>query len=245
MTRGSRKPSAAGVAARYERAFSMSASALARGVGILLAAVVATAGNAPADEWKPLFDGKQLGRWEVVGKFDFRNHGEVEVADGRMVLRAGNPGTAVRLKGDFPKNDYEVELEAMRVDGEDFFCGMTFPVGDDALTLILGGWGGQVTGLSCLDGEPAAENITVGFREFENGRWYAVRLRVTRQKVEAWVDKDKIVDCDLEDRELSIWFEPETVLPLSIVTWRTTGAVRNIRLREFGEKNPPEPAATE
>ena len=52
--------------------------------------------------------------------------------------------TGVTYQGQFPKTDYEVSLEAMRVDGVDFFCGMTFPVRSEFCTLIVGGWGGEV-----------------------------------------------------------------------------------------------------
>ena len=188
-------------------------------------------------EWKGLFDGKKLGRWEVVGNFDFINHGKVEVKDGNLVLGKGRPGTGVRWTDKFPKFDYEIELEAMRVEGDDFFCTMTFPVGNSALSLVVGGWGGPVTGLSCIDGEPAVENETCQYLEFEKGRWYKIRLRVTRSKVEAWIDKKKTVDFKTKDRKLSIWFEPESMLPLGIATWNTTGALRNIRLRKIGAAN--------
>lgn len=193
-------------------------------------------GLAPPDsagkpEWKSLFDGKTLGRWQVVDRFDFINHGKVEVRQGRLILGRGDPGTAVRFTGEFPKINYEVSLEAMRVDGEDFFCGMTFPVGQTALTLIVGGWGGPVVGLSCIDDELAAENQTCSYQEFDNRRWYTIRVCVTGSKVEAWIDREKVVDFATADHKLSIWFEPETALPLGIATWRTTGAVRNIRVR--------------
>ena len=200
------------------------------GIALLSPGSSGAAETAKGPEWKSLFDGKTLGKWEVAQRFDFIKHGKVEVKDGRLVLGKGRPGTAVRFTGKFPKMDYEVELEAMRIDGEDFFCGMTFPVGKAALSLILGGWGGSVAGLSCTDDEPAVENETCRYEEFKNGRWYKVRLRVTKAKVEAWIDKQKIVDFATENHKLSIWFEPETALPLGIATWRTTAAVRNIRV---------------
>ena len=188
-----------------------------------------------ADGWRALFDGKQLGRWEVVKGFDFIHHGKVEVKDGTLVLGRGGPGTAVRFTGKFPKIDYEISLEAMRVEGEDFFCGMTFPVGDAALTLIVGGWRGPVVGLSCIDDEPAVENETCLFKDFKKKRWYHIRLRVARERIQAWIGKEKVVDLETEDRKFSIWFEPETALPLAIATWDTTGALRNIRVRRIGE----------
>jgi len=186
---------------------------------------------AAAAEWKPLFDGKKLGKWEMVDQFDFINHGKVEVKDGNLVLHKGGPGTAARYTGELPKIDYEIELEGKRVEGSDFFCGLTFQVGEEALTLICGGWGGSVTGVSCIHGEPAVENETAGYTDFENGRWYRIRLRVTEKKIEAWIDKKQIVDLPNKDRKFTIWFEPETALPLGIATWETTGAIRNIRLR--------------
>lgn len=196
-----------------------------------------------ADQWKSLFDGKTLGRWKVCRRFDFRNHGKVEVDDGRLLLGAGRPGTAIRLTGEFPKIDYEVELDAMRVEGEDFFCGMTFPVAETALTLIVGGWGGPVVGLSCIDGEPAVENETCLYTKFQKKRWYHIRLRVTRTKVQAWIDKKRVVDFSTPGRELSIWFEQESALPLSIATWETTAALRNLRVRRLEAEGPrPEPA---
>jgi hypothetical protein len=48
--------------------------------------------------------------------------------------------------------NYEIKLEAKKVTGNDFFCGMTFPVGDSFCSFIVGGWGGPVVGLSSIDG---------------------------------------------------------------------------------------------
>ena len=202
-------------------------------------AILGASALAAAAEERSLFDGKTLGEWKVVDNFDFRNHGKVEVRDGAIVLEKGKPGTAVRFSGKLPKTDYEISLEAMRVDGDDFFCGMTFAVGEKWLSLIVGGWGGQVVGLSCIDGEPAAENETCNYKEFNTKQWYKIRLRVTPEKVEAWIDKEKLVDLVTKDRKLTIWFEPESVTPLGIATWRTTGALRNIRITKLDEKQQP------
>ncbi len=209
-------------------------SVLRFAAALALALVSSTA--ASAGEWKSLFDGKRLGRWKAQDRFDFRNHGEVEVKDGALVLGKGRPGTAVRYAGKLPKMNYEISLEAMRVDGEDFFCGMTFMVGELPLTLIVGGWGGPIVGLSCIDDEPAAENETCQYMEFKKKQWYKIRLRVTEGKVEAWIDKEKVVDFQTKDKKLTIWFEPETAVPLGVATWETTGALRNIRVRMLEPK---------
>ena len=205
----------------------------------LIALVLLTASMCfAAEPTKPreLFDGKTLGQWKVVEDFDFKRHGKVEVKDGAIQLAAGTPGTCIRYDGKLPTMDYEITLDAKRVDGDDFFCGMTFMIGDEPLSLILGGWGGKTCGLSCIDGEPAVENETCDFRDFENGRWYAVRVRVTKPKVEVWVDNKSLVDFKREDKRLSIWFEKECVTPLGIATWRTTGAVKNIKVAELAKE---------
>ncbi len=131
--------------------------------------------------------------------------------------------------------DYEFSLDAKRVDGEDFFCGVTFPVGERFNTLVIGGWGGSIVGLSCIDGEDAANNITYDFRKFETNQWYKIRLKVTETKIEAWIDKDKIVDLAFGNYFLSLRWEAESSIPFGISTWQTTGALRNLKL-ETGVK---------
>ena len=93
-----------------------------------------------------------------------------------------------------PRYRLEVELEAMRVEGSDFFCGLTFPIKDEFCSLIVGGWGGGVVGLSSVDGSDASENETTGYREFEKGKWYPIKLRVTDQRITAWIDGKEEVD---------------------------------------------------
>jgi hypothetical protein len=204
---------------------------------LLLLGLLACASAAAAEPAKPrsLFDGKSLGDWKIVDDFEFKRHGKIEVKDETIALGAGTPGSCIRYAGKLPTMNYEIALEAMRVEGDDFFCGMTFMIGEQPLTLIVGGWGGQTCGLSCIDGEPAAENETCDFKEFENNRWYKIRLRVTEPKVEVWIDDGKLVDFERGEKQLSIWFEKECVAPLSIATWRTAAAVRNICLTELTE----------
>ncbi len=179
---------------------------------------------------RSLFNGKDLSGWAVIEKYDFAAHGEIAVVDNAIILGAGTPASGIRVDGEFPRSDYEVTLEAKRIDGSDFFCGITFPVGDDYLSLVLGGWGGGTTGLSNLDNMSAIENETTGYTEFEQNRWYRVRLRVTSEKVEVWIDKEQIVDVEHAKRKLSIWWEQEPVRPFGIASWYTKSAVRDIQL---------------
>jgi hypothetical protein len=183
--------------------------------------------NVPVEQQKRviLFDGKSLKGWEVI---DWEGHGPVDVRDGSVVIGKGLGITGIKWKGDFPKVNYEVSMDARRIEGTDFFCGITFPVKDSFNTLVIGGWGGSIVGLSCIDYEDAANNITYDFREFELNRWYRIRLKVTGDKIEAWIDNDKIVDFVIGNYILSLRWEVESSKPFGICTWQTTGAVRNI-----------------
>jgi len=179
-----------------------------------------------------LFNGRDLGGWEIT---EFGPQGPVYVSAESIVLGMGDGCTGVTWKGDFPTVDYEVTLDARRVEGNDFFCGITFPAGDSPCSLILGGWGGTVVGLSSINGKDASENETTTLRNFEKDRWYAVRLRVTGEKIAAWIDDEPVVDLEIGDKVLSIRPEVYLSLPFGIASWRTTGELRNIRLNRIGQ----------
>ncbi|MBO52958.1 MAG: hypothetical protein CMJ69_19520 [Planctomycetaceae bacterium] len=182
-----------------------------------------------------LFDGKSLAGWK---KTKFGGEAEVIVRNGQMILQTGADMTGVTWNRDKPPPDwdYEVVLDAMRVEGHDFFCGLTFRVGKAPCSLILGGWGGGVCGLSSIDGFDASENDTTGYHEFQNGRWYRVRLRVTRQRITGWIDGKEILDQPLKGRKIGIRGEVDLSQPFGLSTWQTTGAVRNLRIRTLTDK---------
>jgi len=186
--------------------------------------------------WKSLFDGKKLGKWKPVTKYDFKEHGKIEVKDGSIVYHEGQPASGVHWTGEIPKMDYELTLEAKRLKGSDFFCGLTFPVNDNGLTLIMGGWGGWVIGLSCIDGYYAVDNETCQSEEFKDNKWYHVRVRVTKPKIDVFLDDKHIIELETKDRKLEVSWEMEPCLPLGFASWYTTGAVRNIRYRRLGEE---------
>ncbi|HEX6925057.1 MAG TPA: DUF1080 domain-containing protein [Longimicrobiaceae bacterium] len=194
----------------------------------LLAVGSAFAQPLQAQAERSLFDGTSLAGWEVS---DFFAPGEVEVRERAIYLRQGDPLAGITWTGEFPTIDYEVSLEAMRVRGSDFFSAITFPVGEEHCTLVMGGWGGSVVGLSSINGADASENETSRWVRFENGRWYRVRLRVTREKIEAWIDDESVVDFTHIGRLLSVRVEVVPSQPFGIATWMTEGAVRDIRLR--------------
>lgn len=194
-----------------------------------------TKDSAPkAGEWKPLFDGKTLKGWKST---DFAGTGKVEVEKGQILLHEGAILTGVNCTHEIPKTNFEVELEAMKVQGQDFFCCLTFPVNDSHCSFVVGGWGGAVVGISSIDGMDASENETTKFMNFEKNRWYRIRVRVTPAKIETWIDNEKFTDQPIEDRKISMRpGEIELSAPFGIATYQTTAALRNIRIRNLGGK---------
>lgn len=179
-----------------------------------------------------LFNGKNLDGWKSS---DFGGDGEITVENGQLTLDLGNDLTGITWKDEkvLPKLNYEISLEAQRVEGNDFFCGLTFPIKDTPCSLILGGWGGTVCGLSSLDFRDASENETTSFRDFKNGQWYKIRLRVQEKKVTAWIDDKEILDVELAGKKIGIRSEVDPCKPLGICSWRTKAALRNIVLKEI------------
>ena len=199
-------------------------------LGFLTGCTSPKAATIPKGEsgWEPLFDGRTLAGWKVT---EFPGHGAVHCESGTIVLDKGTRLTGITWTNDAPTRNYEIELDAMRVEGSDFFCGLTFPVKDTHCSLILGGWGGEIVGISSINTDDASDNQTTSLIQFDLGRWYHIRLRVTDEKIEAWLDDRKIVD--LETTGLKLTMRPgeiELSQPLGLATWKTTGALRNIKL---------------
>lgn len=182
-------------------------------------------------KWQSLFDGKELGHWKAT---EFGGQGEVKVEDKKLILNHGESLTGVTWQGPVPaKMNYEIELDAQRVDGTDFFCGLTFPFNNDCASLIVGGWGGGVCGISSIEGNDAARNDTTTVHEFKTGTWYHVRVRITSDHIEAWLDKEQIVDADVKGKKISVRGEVEASQPLGIASYQTTAAIKNIRIRKI------------
>ncbi len=184
-----------------------------------------------------IFDGKSLGDWKTTKESVFSDGGTVEVSDGALQIGSGVPYSGVRYTGKVPTMNYEIALEAKRTKGDDFFCGLTFPVGDSPLTLIVGGWGGTVVGLSNIDGMNASENEVTSGMSFENNRWYKIRLRVLPKKIETYIDDHQVIDLNTVDHKFTIYSTMEPMKPLGLTTWNTAAAVRNITIRTLTDSS--------
>jgi hypothetical protein len=177
-----------------------------------------------------LFNGKTLDGWKIT---QYGTEGPVLVSEGKIILNYGDGCTGVTWERDFPKVNYEVTLEAQRTVGNDFFCGITFPVNDEFCSLIIGGWGGPVVGLSSIDGNDAEHNSTRILKKFEKNTWYIIKLQVTDEKIIAWIDEEKLVDFSYPGHRLSLRAEVQLSKPFGLFTWQTTGEIRNIRMHKL------------
>jgi len=178
-----------------------------------------------------LFNGRDLEGWEIT---NFGPQGPVYVSEGSIVLGLGSGCTGITWKKKFPEQNYRVNLEARRASGNDFFCGMTFPVGKEPCTLIVGGWGGTTVGLSNINSMDASENQTTTYMDFEKGRWYRISLMVHADTIRAMIDDEVVINYvrDKND-ELSIRPEVDLSRPFGIAAWYTTAELRNIRLEKL------------
>jgi hypothetical protein len=211
---------------------------------LLTAACWAWAADPPAKpEWKTLSDGTSLKDWKIT---EFGGEGAVEVQDGAILLPQGSELTGIHWAGaPLAKRNYELVLEAKKIDGSDFFCGVVFPVGDSFCSFVVGGWGGGVVGLSAVDGLYAVDNETATYDSFDRNRWHKIRLRVSDQHIQAWItkandkgefkDEKRVVNLATTGKKLSVHPAVDLSKPLGISCFSTVAAVKNIRFRELSK----------
>lgn len=187
--------------------------------------------TALAQDWKPLFDGKTMRGWEEA---PFPGRGVVSIREGMIHLGKGRM-TGVRYTGAFPRVNYEVRFEAVRLEGNDFFAGVIFPVKESYCSWINGGWDGATVGLSNLDGYDASENETSASRDFARGRWYSFVLAVTAGRIRASIDGAVVIDLDTTGRKLELRFDDtDLATPLGFASYATAAGIRNIAWRPLG-----------
>jgi len=189
-----------------------------------------SAPNANAPKWKPL-----TGKWETC---KFGGDGPVKLPkplkpDRVIRLGRGDPLTGIRWTGDFPKENYELRLQGRRVEGFDFFAAVTFPVGDEHCSLVLGGWGGNIVGISSIDGEDASSNPTTQSKQFPNGQWVDIRIRVSPDELTCWLDDQEWVNVPRERHSFDIRIEMDPSLPVGIANYQCVSEIRNLQLRRL------------
>lgn len=189
----------------------------------------AKAESADKQKWKSLLPKTGLEGWAIT---DFSGKGEVKNENGELIIETGEPLAGIHYKkADFPKDSYEIELEAQRIEGNDFLCGLTFPVAEEFCSLIAGGWGGGVVGLSSVDGYDASENATSNYQTFENRKWYKFRLRVDPEWITAWINDKEVIKQERAGHEFSTRIEVYASRPLGFCAFDSKVGVRNFRWR--------------
>jgi hypothetical protein len=179
-----------------------------------------------------LFNGTSLDNWS---KTDYAGKGEIFIDNNQtLVMEMGATLSGIHWTGDdLPVENYEISLQARRTMGSDFFCGLTFPYKDSHATLILGGWGGSLIGISSIDDFDASENETGDAYIFEEKEWYNIRLVVMETKLKVFINGETVIDADVAGKKVAMRVgEIEMSVPLGITTYGTTGEFKNIVLRK-------------
>jgi acyl-homoserine lactone acylase PvdQ len=183
---------------------------------------------APVD----LLDGQWAPHWRPAGIPD---EGAVTVKEAELHLAAGQPMTGAKFVAwqapQLPLTNYRITYEAMRVEGDDAFGMVSFPVNkaDTHATFVLGGWGGTVTGISSIDYSDANENQTRAEQRFANGRWYRVKVEVREDDLRAWIDDKLVVNVSIKGRHISL--RPGFIdhcLPFGFATYATAARIRKV-----------------
>ncbi|MEN8736286.1 MAG: DUF1080 domain-containing protein [Akkermansiaceae bacterium] len=193
--------------------------------------ILASCQNCQQAKWHELQDAA----WTDV---QFGGQGETTLAGNVFSFGLGVELTGIRFEEFIPTAPYELEFEARKLIGTDFFCGLTFPVRCDTecLTLILGGWGGGTIGLSSINGKAASENESTSYRNFKIDQWYRLKLCVTESKIAVTLDGEKIIDFEIGGAELGLRSGPiDLCAPFGIATWQTASEIRDLRWRSLAD----------
>ena len=174
-----------------------------------------------------------MGDWDTV---DFAGGGESSVSGNTLRIGSGEGLTGVYWDGaELPVNNYELRMQARRIDGIDFFCAPVFPVNDSHCCFIAAGWAGATVGLSNIDDKDASSNETTKLMSFDDNHWYDIRIRVFPDRIIAWIDNDCVVYQNIVGRKVSLRGDTELCTPLGICTFQTQSEIRKLTLQRIGK----------
>lgn len=207
-----------------------------RAVWLCLFFILAQCSPARRAEWHLLTD-EFAPAWKAAGIPD---EGAVTVQNGEITLHPGQPMTGVRLDAQawknagIPSTRYAIEYEAMRVEGNDFFGTVTFPVADSHVSLVVGGWGGTLVGISSIDDMDASENATTGNAFFKNNRWHQVRIEVHDDELRAWINGKLFVSTSTRGHKLGLRAgDIQKCTPFGFASYATLARVRHVLIRRL------------
>jgi len=205
----------------------------------VLAGVLCVCG-ARAAEPLSLFNGKDLSGWKVA---DLYKGGEIRVLeDGSVLCAKGTPLSGIAYTNPIPKMSYELKLEAKRVEGSDFFAALTIPVETNFCTVIIGGWGGGLCGVSSVNYMDASENMWTRHVPFESNRWYTLRVRVMPNVLQVFLDDqdNRLYHARIEYEKpeqftLRAGSDIDKTAPLGLATFDTVAQWRAFTLTKITE----------
>jgi hypothetical protein len=181
-----------------------------------------------------------LAAWE---KTDVNGAGPLVVEKHQIRLGVGAPMTCMKFsawaEAKLPTIDYVIEMEARRVEGNDFFSALTFPVGEltRCVSFINGGWGGSITGLSNIDSQTAAENRTASEQRYTQGQWHHFRIEVRANEIAVRMDQRIIIRTALEGHLIDVRpGDIESCKPFGLASYESTGEIRRLDVSRL----PPE-----
>ena len=186
-------------------------------------------------EPRALFNGKDLSGWKLA---DIWGNGKVEaLSNGVVSCGIGKPLTGIAYTNSFPTMSYEVKMEALRKEGGDFFVAMTLPIETNACTVVIGGWGGGLCGISSIDYMDAAENPYSSGVALTNNVWYTLRVRVTPGLLEVFLNDTlytaKVTFESSSTFSLRAGSDIDKTLPFGLATYATCGLWRNLTVTKL------------
>lgn len=185
-----------------------------------------------------LFNGRDLSGWKAA---DIWGNGKVEaLSNGVVSCGLGKPLTGLAYTNSFPTMSYEVKMEALRKEGSDFFVAMTIPVESNACTVVIGGWGGNLCGISSINFMDASENQYSESVSFKNDVWYTLRVRVTPGLLEVFLN-DTLYTAKVPFESSSAFTlragsDIDKTKPFGLATYETKALWRNLSVTTIEKK---------
>jgi len=183
--------------------------------------------------WVRLFDGKTLEGWRAFDAHPFAHQGRMDVKDNEILFEKGGPGTGIQYTGDLPRGDYELSLEVMSHSKIGGFLIIAFPIDTSATMVgIDAREDGKIgAGMNVVS---ESEKKIVAKTKFEEGRWYRIRVRVTKSRVLVLLDEEKLFDWARPQQSFRMPLQWAALVPLGIGNYDTVTSVRNIMVRRLG-----------
>ena len=183
-------------------------------------------------QWKDLFDGKTLDGWRLARGRDVTPRGEVRVSSGVLSISCSDGLAGVESVHRLPTVDYEVALDAMVLKGTPRLCRIVFPIGSTKCVLAVGSGSGTAAGLHQVDGKDFMPGRRV---DFMMKRWYSLRLRVTVDRIQTWIDGREVLSFSTERRRFTVHPTFVGIGPFGLVANGNHLALRNIRFRRLSK----------